>query len=314
MLRGYRLYIAALGLVLTSPSYGQERQADKDNPERNTPSQLGRIAAAIEKQPIASAPDGGCQPGQDDRQSDLCAQWKAADAAAESARWNFWTFIASIIGIIVGGGTLFAAWRAAHWAKEAAKHTETSALEGKRAADAAEKSVAETQRIGEAQVRCYPSIAKANYVIVDDKAMLNLWVRNSGSSPASQLHCVARFCILRSELNTIRYVEHVPERFVWHYIVASDAELQVRPVIGPYGLDEAEWGDLGSGKSLYLEAEVTINFVDVFGTSSSLTEYFTSVVTSKFQRGVKLELTRSGKGREATQRTANNDSRSREGY
>ena len=127
MLRGYRGIIAAVGLVLASPTYGQERKGDQPQAKGNSPSQFDHIAAPIEKLPKTEAPDRGCQPGQDDRYSDLCAQWKAADAATESASWTFWTFIASLVGLSIGGGTLVAAWLAARWAKKAADHTEAGA-------------------------------------------------------------------------------------------------------------------------------------------------------------------------------------------
>lgn len=127
MLRSYRLHVFALGLVLSTPAYSQEAKTDQNQTGADIATQLERISTAIEKQPVASAPDRGCDPAQEDRQSDLCAQWKSADAAADSARWARFTFFAGIIGLLVGAGTLFAAWRAAHWAKKAADHTEAGA-------------------------------------------------------------------------------------------------------------------------------------------------------------------------------------------
>lgn len=141
MSRGYRVILFAFGLILSSPCHSQKTEGNQPKADKETASQLARIASAIEKQPIATTPDGGCKPGQDDRQSDLCAQWKAADAAAEAAKWSLWMLWISGFGLIVGAGTLFAAWRAAHWAKLAADHTESGANEAKRAADAAEREL-----------------------------------------------------------------------------------------------------------------------------------------------------------------------------
>lgn len=43
-----------------------------------------------------------CNSGDDKRDSDLCAQWKAADAAAESAKWTYWgNWIGGISGLSV---------------------------------------------------------------------------------------------------------------------------------------------------------------------------------------------------------------------
>ncbi|SIT52783.1 hypothetical protein BQ8794_10153 [Mesorhizobium prunaredense] len=71
-----------------------------------------------------------CQAGVDDRSSDLCAQWKAADAAQESAKWTMW-------GVSVGALTLLAAVGAAWFAGAAANYTRKGVAEAKRSADAA---------------------------------------------------------------------------------------------------------------------------------------------------------------------------------
>ncbi|OYW86095.1 MAG: hypothetical protein B7Z20_07935, partial [Sphingobium sp. 32-64-5] len=42
--------------------------------------------------------DRGCEIAREDRYSDLCAQWKAADAAREAADYGFWTLLISAIG------------------------------------------------------------------------------------------------------------------------------------------------------------------------------------------------------------------------
>lgn len=78
----------------------------------------------------AGVGDAGCAAGHDDRHSELCAQWKATDAAVNSARSAYWTMIAAFVGLVLGAGTLLAAWRAAHWAKAAAVHTEVGAEAG----------------------------------------------------------------------------------------------------------------------------------------------------------------------------------------
>ena len=71
--------------------------------------------------------DLGCLAGRDDRQSDLCAQWKAADAAHASAQWTSRSFWLALIGTVIGGGTLFAAVAAAFYARHAAREAGRSA-------------------------------------------------------------------------------------------------------------------------------------------------------------------------------------------
>ena len=76
----------------------------------------GAATASVAKsQPVAVPPlvrtqsvdpvDGGCEVGKDDRSSDLCAQWKAADAADRGANaadqgvvWARWQFWAGLVG------------------------------------------------------------------------------------------------------------------------------------------------------------------------------------------------------------------------
>lgn len=55
----------------------------------------------------------------------------------------------------LGGGTLFAAWRAAHWAKKAAEHTASSVTEAQRSAQAAEEALTETRNAYALQMRPY---------------------------------------------------------------------------------------------------------------------------------------------------------------
>lgn len=117
MLSGYRLFVLALALTLSGPSEGREAQGEQIPPQQDSAGQLERIASAVEKLQKAAQPDQGCRKGEDKRQSDLCAQWKAADAAADSAYWGAASFWASFV---IGICTLIAAGLAARWAKKAA--------------------------------------------------------------------------------------------------------------------------------------------------------------------------------------------------
>ena len=77
---------------------------------------------------IHASPEASCaDPGTDCAQKDLPAQVRAATAAEVMADLTLWQSILGTIGLMVGGATLLAAARAAHWAKEAATHTERGA-------------------------------------------------------------------------------------------------------------------------------------------------------------------------------------------
>jgi hypothetical protein len=106
---------------------------------------LNNIAAAIEKANQPKQPDAGCDAGKDDRRSDLCAQWKAADAAAESAWWTAGMFWLGVAGAAIGGGTLLAAGFAAWYARRAWQ-------ESKRGADAANEALVQAKHEARAWV------------------------------------------------------------------------------------------------------------------------------------------------------------------
>lgn len=91
-----------------------------------------------------SQSDRGCARGRDVRSSDLCAQWKAADAAADAARWSWWQMVVGILGVVVGAATVGAAIAAALYAKKAAEEAMRSATV---ASDAHEAFVASERAI-----------------------------------------------------------------------------------------------------------------------------------------------------------------------
>lgn len=68
-----------------------------------------------------------CERGETNRQSDLCAQWYAADNARISATWARLTGVFTGLGLLVGAITMGAAIAAAVYAKQAAHHTKTAA-------------------------------------------------------------------------------------------------------------------------------------------------------------------------------------------
>lgn len=131
MLRGYRGILCALaGLVLAGAGPPKaERQQPAAAPTDKIAPALESIAASLRNQVKPSDLEQPCKEGDNTRSSDLCAQWKAADAAdsAASATWAF-----GIAGSLLGALTLAAAWSAAKWARKAAEET-------KRGADAAEE-------------------------------------------------------------------------------------------------------------------------------------------------------------------------------
>lgn len=190
MLRGYRgIILAAFGWLILAASPEQQaanrNQAYTDNASAEA---LQNIASAIQqanKRPEAYA---GCKAGEDARQSDLCAQWKAADAAWTSAVWTERTFWLGLVGTFIGGLTLAAAGFAAWYAREAARHTETGANEAKRGADAGVEGLTETKRVSFVTLRPWIdiSVTPNELSIIGDRIRFkcDIMLRNIGQTPA----------------------------------------------------------------------------------------------------------------------------------
>lgn len=65
------------------------------------------VASAIREAAKPAEKDGGCTQGHDKRESDLCAQWKAADAARDAAEYGFWALFVSTVGTVLLVWTLW---------------------------------------------------------------------------------------------------------------------------------------------------------------------------------------------------------------
>jgi hypothetical protein len=101
--------------------------------------QAGAAEAPPPAQPPKEAedPNPPCKQGEDNRRSDLCAQWKAADAANLAARVALWVGIG---GLLVGALTLAAAVAAALFARKAALETEKGAQAAMAAVEATKEA------------------------------------------------------------------------------------------------------------------------------------------------------------------------------
>jgi hypothetical protein len=124
----------------------------------------------IDQSPEPDQLTNPCEPGKDNRNSDLCAQWKAADAADKSANLARPTFRLGILGAVVGAFTLIAAVSAAIFAKSAANATW--------------KTVEVTREIGIAQTRSYISVVGGEFTLNNGGYSGSVDVINSGQSPA----------------------------------------------------------------------------------------------------------------------------------
>lgn len=108
---------------------------------------------------------GGCPDGRENHSSELCAQWKAVDAARDSANWARRAFWAGIVSLLL---LLFTLWQT-------------------------RRAIIETRRIGQEQTRAYVSVNAVEVEIGEDpdfglKAPRpTLTFSNAGATPACNI-------------------------------------------------------------------------------------------------------------------------------
>lgn len=101
MPRGNRSVLAAIaGLTLLGAGEPPKKadQAQQSEAAAQAQKAADTIASAISKAAEPSEKDVGCEDRGDKRNSDLCAQWKAADAARDAANYALWTLLLSVTG------------------------------------------------------------------------------------------------------------------------------------------------------------------------------------------------------------------------
>lgn len=164
MLRGYRSIVAAVGLVLAAHHPNVEAQPKQSTPQERSARALENIASRYDDQAERAerAPESNlCQPGNDQRNSDLCAQWKAADAAADSAWWAAVGGFASAISTILVLIALYFAFRSNWIARDTAKR----------------------------QLRAYLTVSKIRVrrIVADKQIEVDVSFKNTGQTPAKRI-------------------------------------------------------------------------------------------------------------------------------
>lgn len=126
----WRAFAAVVLCILVSPVSAKTTIINPP-PPASTPDPvivaLNEIEITLKHSDEASRDNIPCNPGADNRKSDLCAQWKAADAASSAAYWTENTFWLGMIGVLIGAFTLVAAVAAAWYARNAAQASQHSA-------------------------------------------------------------------------------------------------------------------------------------------------------------------------------------------
>ena len=256
MLRGYRRHVlAAFGWLILAASPPREAGANKEaQTERDIANSLDRIATTLQNGAESEVPNQPCEKGGEQSHSDLCAQWKAAEAARDGAN-AAWLF--GVLGCLIGAATLVAAIKAAQYAKKAADHTEANAQEARRAADVAEK-------IGEAQTRAYVSVVDASVKFgPEDRIHVTFTLKNFGASPALGCMLGIRCAFITNQEILAAEPDHGP-KFVgpdrdWGRDIAAGAAV---PITSIARINAAPVQNLS--EIWWLEVSLLFMFRDVF--------------------------------------------------
>jgi hypothetical protein len=128
---------------------------------------------------------------------DVAASTRANNIADAQRRYAYWQMFLAAAGVGFTGVAAFFAWRATHWAKEAARHT-------KRSADADNHALTETRNAAAAARTAFladqrPWVgvldARVEEILVDEtgaRADVVLCLKNTGRSPALNVGFTAR--------------------------------------------------------------------------------------------------------------------------
>ncbi|MGN6488119.1 MAG: hypothetical protein ACTHLT_09915 [Devosia sp.] len=134
-----------------------------------------------------------CQSPQGSSESELCAEWRAANGSKQAAEWALWQLIISAVGVVGLGFTLYFNKRAIDLVLESGEDAERAlsiAAQNAVAAGEMAKSAAGQLRIAQdtayRQLRAYLSVESVNIIMAQAGFLkLQLELRNAGDTPAT---------------------------------------------------------------------------------------------------------------------------------
>lgn len=163
---------------------------------------VGLAGASPTQVPNLNPLYAACEKGEANRQSDLCAQWHAADSAREAAIWTRRVGWFTGIGLLIGAVTMGAAIAAAMFAKQAADHTRAGALssakmvtEAEKTTKAAADAVEVSRQAMIAQDRAWITVSATitKPLVFDDDSItteIAVTYKNIGASPATNVSII----------------------------------------------------------------------------------------------------------------------------
>lgn len=238
--------VVALGLMGSVPTPDKTYESDQTDAQREIASALQSIAASAKKtEPGIATPttDLPCERSRENRESDLCAQWKAADAARDAANWS----------LIAAG--LSAAGLAALL---------VTINQGRIALSRAREANEIAKKSSERQLRAYLNIQDvyATGVWNGGEPVVHYTIRNGGQTPARKV--TIRVCLITAHKGDGRpRVEFLKGRIpVIDIAPGRDSKQSIPDNAGP--LTAGHWEHFLAGDWAF-EIAGYISYRDVFG-------------------------------------------------
>jgi hypothetical protein len=192
MPRSYRhIFFALVGWLSLANAQSPSTNAQQPKAEANQ-AQPAPAPTLPPVQPVEPVESGElyrpCEEGQDARNSDLCAQWKAADAARDAADWTYWGVLLGIVGTIGLFWTLYYTRAAVKAAQEATKDADDAIEIARTNARAATDLAATSREAMENDLRAWIGVScevsDCRYSDFGFTASVEVQLRNYGKSPA----------------------------------------------------------------------------------------------------------------------------------
>lgn len=196
MPRGYRYVIlAAFGWLslAAAPAPNSAAQSEQRKTSKHIPRSFADIArerADARKAVEAAEYQKPCQNTERNYKSDLCAQWYAATAAGDAAKWAFWSVIVAILGTIGLGVTLWFNYRLLRFTQDSGKDAETALAIAERNATAAIQAATMSAKNYEAFLAfegatiVFKDRGEGSAEAGEDPVIVKLTLMNIGKSPA----------------------------------------------------------------------------------------------------------------------------------
>lgn len=270
---GAGVYQASLWVNRPNP-YPSYRESG--NAQRGLPAQVQSPAAYIftEKHP--------CLDSKGHDESELCAQWRATQAAEKAAMWAWWQMVFSLFGVIGLGATLAYNWIAIRLALSGQKDAERGLRASERSASAAARAARATNESNQIaretmQRQLRPHLYLSDQLVQFQRsphgelmnyAPVSFTIKNYGQAPAKNVRFVANATI-GGYWSDRKEPEGLADKAVVPLGDIAPGQERLRTGYAISGLEQGA-GDIANGvNSIFLEGQ--IQYDDYFGET-----YFTN--------------------------------------